>query len=68
MARVYEGDSGPVLRRLLEEEVLTIAAQEGNRWLASWAFWMLHRRDMSVRALIVSFGWFSFPLAIVSVD
>lgn len=54
MARVYEGDQGPVLRRLLEEEVLAIAAQEGNRWLASWAFWMLHRRDMAVRALIVS--------------
>jgi hypothetical protein len=30
-----------------------LAAQEGNRWLASWAFWMLHRRDMAVRALIV---------------
>ncbi|KAJ4307103.1 regulator of (H+)-ATPase in vacuolar membrane [Collariella sp. IMI 366227] len=53
VARVYEGDHGPVLRRLLEEEVLTIAAQEGNRWLASWAFWMLHRRDMAVRALIL---------------
>jgi len=52
IARVYEGDNGPVLRRLLEEEVLAIAAQEGNRWLASWAFWMLHRRDMAVRAII----------------
>ncbi|KKY32142.1 putative regulator of v-atpase in vacuolar membrane protein [Diaporthe ampelina] len=52
IARVYEGDQGPVLRKLLEEEVLNIAAQEGNRWLASWAFWMLHRRDMAVRALI----------------
>ncbi|CAK7203207.1 regulator of (H+)-ATPase in vacuolar membrane [Sporothrix eucalyptigena] len=52
IARVYEGDHGPVLKRLLEDEVLTVAAQEGNRWLASWAFWMLHRRDMSVRALI----------------
>ncbi|KXX74066.1 Regulator of V-ATPase in vacuolar membrane protein 1 [Madurella mycetomatis] len=52
VTRVYEGDHGPVLRRLLEEEILTIAAQEGNRWLASWAFWMLHRRDMAVRALI----------------
>ncbi|CAN8103308.1 unnamed protein product [Discula destructiva] len=52
ITRVYEGDHGPVLRKLLEEEVLTIAAQEGNRWLASWAFWMLHRRDMAVRALI----------------
>ncbi|KAK4186581.1 RAVE protein 1 C terminal-domain-containing protein [Podospora australis] len=53
VARVYEGnDEGPVLRKLLEEEVLAIASQEGNRWLASWAFWMLHRRDMAVRALI----------------
>ncbi|KAK1754317.1 regulator of V-ATPase in vacuolar membrane protein 1 [Echria macrotheca] len=52
VARVYEGDTGPVLRKLLEEEVLAIAAQEGNRWLASWAFWMLHRRDMAVRAII----------------
>jgi hypothetical protein len=51
---VYEGDSGPVLRRLLEEEVLPLAAQEGNRWMASWAFWMLKRKDMAVRALVVS--------------
>lgn len=54
VTRVYEGESGPVLRELLEEKVLPLAAQEGNRWLASWAFWMLHRRDMAVRALIVS--------------
>jgi len=54
IARVYEGDHGPVLRKLLEHDVLAIAAQEGNRWLASWAFWMLGRRDMAVRALIVS--------------
>lgn len=55
IARVYEGDQGPVLRKLLEEEVLAVAAKEGNRWLASWAFWMLNRKDMAVRALIVSF-------------
>jgi hypothetical protein len=42
------------LRKLLEDEVLAVAAREGNRWLASWAFWMLHRRDMAVRALVVS--------------
>lgn len=52
IARVYEGDTGPVLRKLLENDVLAIAAQEGNRWLASWAFWMLKRRDMAVRSLI----------------
>lgn len=56
IARVYEGDNGPVIRKLLEEEVLPLAAQEGNRWLASWAFWMLGRKDMAVRALIVRCG------------
>lgn len=54
IARVYEGDGGPVLRKLLQDEVLSAAAQEGNRWMASWAFWMLGRKDMAVRALVVS--------------
>lgn len=65
IVRVYEGDEGPVLRRLLEEEILPYAAQEGNRWLASWAFWMLNRKDMAVRALIVRFAslFFSPPVA-----
>lgn len=53
ITRVYEGDNGPVLRKLLQDEVLPLAAQEGNRWLASWAFWMMGRKDMAVRALIV---------------
>lgn len=60
VTRVYEGENGPVLKELLTDKVLPLAAQEGNRWLASWAFWMLHRRDMAVRALIVgraSFRW-----------
>lgn len=52
ISRVYEGDGGPVLRKILQDEVLAVAAQEGNRWLASWAFWMLGRKDMAVRALI----------------
>ncbi|KFA78230.1 hypothetical protein S40288_02652 [Stachybotrys chartarum IBT 40288] len=52
ICRVYGGDNGPVLNKLLHEEVLPLAAQQGNRWLASWAFWMLGRKDMAVRALI----------------
>lgn len=52
VARVYDGDDSLVLRSLLEEKVLPQAAFEGNRWLATWAFWMLGRRDMAVRALI----------------
>ncbi|MCJ1398065.1 regulator of (H+)-ATPase in vacuolar membrane [Xylographa trunciseda] len=52
IARVYEGDHGPVLHDLLKDRVLPMAAFEGNRWLAMWAFWMLGRRDMAVRSLI----------------
>lgn len=53
VARVYEGDEGPVLREFLEQKILTQAAMEGNRWLATWAFWMLSKRDKAVRALVV---------------
>ncbi|KAG5985113.1 hypothetical protein E4U55_001362 [Claviceps digitariae] len=53
ISRVYEGDDGPVIRKIIQDEVLALAAQEGNRWLASWAFWMLGRKDMAVRALIM---------------
>jgi hypothetical protein len=52
VARVYEGDDGIVVRSLLEDKCLPLAALEGNRWLASWSFWMLKRRDMAVRVLI----------------
>lgn len=54
VARVYEGDGGPVLKALLEEKVLAAAAEGGNGWLACWAFWMLGRRDEALRALTVS--------------
>ncbi|OAA46256.1 WD repeat protein [Metarhizium rileyi] len=53
ICRVYEGDSGLIFRKLIHDEVLLLAAQEGNRWLASWGFWMLGRKDMAVRALIM---------------
>ncbi|KAG5930639.1 hypothetical protein E4U42_003609 [Claviceps africana] len=53
ISRVYEGDGGPVIRKIIQDEVLSLAAREGNRWLASWAFWMLGRKDMAVRALVM---------------
>ena len=54
ITRAYEGDDGPLLKEILEERVLLYSTSEGNRWLATWAFWMLKRRDMAVRALVVS--------------
>ncbi|KAF1981333.1 WD repeat protein-like protein [Aulographum hederae CBS 113979] len=52
VARVYEGDDGPVLREFLDERVLPQAVMDGNRWLATWALWMLGRRDKAIKALI----------------
>ncbi|EEB92952.1 hypothetical protein MPER_08462, partial [Moniliophthora perniciosa FA553] len=54
IARIVEqSNEGPILRGILNDNVLPIAFQGGNRWLASWAFWLLHRRDLSVRVLVV---------------
>jgi hypothetical protein len=54
LARVMEGNDGEVLRNILNNTVLPTAFREGNRWLGSWAFWLLRRRDLSVRILLVS--------------
>jgi hypothetical protein len=55
LARVIEGrDDGPVLCNILYENIIPLAFKKGNRWLASWAFWLLHRRDLAVRILVVS--------------
>lgn len=53
IARVYEGDDGPVLKELLEDRILPLATNEGNHWLATWAFWMLKRKDKAVQSLLV---------------
>ncbi|CAL1695568.1 unnamed protein product [Somion occarium] len=53
IARVVEqDDNGPVLAGILNNTVIPTAFREGNRWLASWAFWLLRRRDLAVRILI----------------
>jgi hypothetical protein len=55
LARVVEqGDDGPILSDILKNTVLPIAFSDGNRWLGSWAFWLLRRRDLAVRILLVS--------------
>ena len=52
IARAYGGDDSPILQTLISEKVLLDAAETGNRWMASWAFWMLGRRDKAVRTII----------------
>ncbi|KAF1937394.1 hypothetical protein EJ02DRAFT_56483 [Clathrospora elynae] len=52
VARVYGGDDSPVLLSFLKDKILPQAARDGNRWLATWAYWLLNRKDMAVRSLI----------------
>lgn len=54
LARVVEGEKGPILAEILKSTVIPMAFREGNRWLGSWAFWKLNRRDLGVRILVVS--------------
>ena len=53
VARAHEGDDGPVLREFLTDRILPQATADGNRWMATWALWMLGKRDSAVRALVV---------------
>jgi hypothetical protein len=58
IARVVEqSNEGPVLMSILNNSVIPTAFSSGNRWLASWAFWLLHRRDLAVRILVVCPRW-----------
>jgi hypothetical protein len=54
LVRVMEGDQSPMLLDLLKSSVIPMSFKEANRWLASWAFWKINRRDLSVRILVVS--------------
>lgn len=54
IARVYDGDEGSHLKSLLSDAIVPMAFAKGYRRLASWAFWMLKRRDLAVRVLVVS--------------
>jgi hypothetical protein len=56
VTRVYEGDNGPVLKDLIGDRVLPLAAQQGDRWLAHWAFDLLGRRDLAMRCLTVGYN------------
>ncbi|KAI0068306.1 WD repeat-containing protein [Artomyces pyxidatus] len=53
LARLVEGtDDGPILQEILNNTVIPLSFRKGNRWLGSWAFWLLHRRDLAVRILV----------------
>ncbi|CAN6635368.1 regulator of V-ATPase in vacuolar membrane protein 1 [Trichomonascus vanleenenianus] len=51
VARVYEGEGGPVLKNLIETEILPKARDEGDRWTLSWGLWATGNRKEAIEAL-----------------
>ena len=63
LARAVEGETaGPILRGILTDTVVPLALAGGHRWLATWAFWLLGRRDLAVRVIIASSDYDSHPV------
>lgn len=52
VGRVYGGDDSSILLNFLRDKILPQAVRDGNRWLATWAFWLLGKRDSAVRCLV----------------
>lgn len=52
VARIYGGDDSPVLKDFLQTRLLPTASREGDRWQATWCYWLLGQRSLAVRALV----------------
>ncbi|KAL9060742.1 MAG: hypothetical protein Q9162_000446 [Coniocarpon cinnabarinum] len=52
VARVFDGDDGPVLKAVIEQYLLPQALQEGDKWKAVYGFLMLKREDLALQACV----------------
>lgn len=52
MTRVYEGDDGPTLKRLINEYVLPLAVSQNDRWLTNWSFTILKQEKKALQSLV----------------
>lgn len=54
VCRIYEGDNGPALGKLLSSQVLPGAIMQNDRWMTSFIYWKLRKQDVSIRALMTA--------------
>ena len=52
VARLYSGDGSPVLRKLLEDRVLSQPKHNGDRWLYSWCYSVLFEKAAAAHTLV----------------
>ncbi|KAJ3413506.1 regulator of (H+)-ATPase in vacuolar membrane [Chytridiales sp. JEL 0842] len=53
ICRLYEGDEGPVLKEILQNQVLPDAVSKGDRWLCSMIFTLLKQKEKALLATIM---------------
>lgn len=57
VARVYETDpEKPVLKSILQNQVLPQAERTGDRWTISWAYWLLGEQSNAIQSLAFGQG------------
>lgn len=59
ICRVYDGDHSPLLKEILENNIIPMAIETNDRWLTSIAFWLLNKQKDAVRAIVVPLSQFT---------
>ncbi|KAK5175278.1 regulator of (H+)-ATPase in vacuolar membrane [Saxophila tyrrhenica] len=52
VARLHSGDGSGILRKLVEDRLMSEAAKTGDRWLTSWCHSILLEHDYAAEALV----------------
>lgn len=56
---IHIGDHSPLLKEILENNVIPMAIASNDRWLISMAFWLLEKQKDAVRAMVVPLNQFT---------
>lgn len=59
ICRVYEGDQSPLLKEILENNIVPMAIENNDRWLVSISFWLLDKQKDAVRSMVVPLTQFT---------
>lgn len=59
ICRVYDGDHSPLLKEILENNIIPMAIETNDKWLTSIAFWLLNKQKDAVRAIVVPLSQFT---------
>ncbi|KAL0097480.1 RAVE protein 1 C terminal-domain-containing protein [Phycomyces blakesleeanus] len=68
ICRVYEGDHSPLLKDILVKNVLPMAVESNDRWLASMCYTLLERPQDAIHAIVTPVSMLAAPEKIKDTD